>query len=160
MKLNSFVSYLRYRLDTDSAFGMIFYPTPLYKFTASDDILLEESIIYKHNENWEFVGGFSYLYAGAMPKTNDLIKPYDKFLYKAFRLDIPEQGIYQSPLLGNFGFNPLTYSNLAGFLQTTYSNERLTLLLGVRYDRHSEYKSKTNPRIAGIFNITENGRRR
>jgi outer membrane cobalamin receptor len=90
-----------------------------------------------------------------MPKTNDLIKPFDEELYKPFSKDIPERGIYQSLLLGDFGFNPLTYSNLAGFLQTTYSNKMFTLMMGVRYDAHSEYKSKVNPRIAGLFNINK-----
>lgn len=155
-RLKSFVSYLRYRLDTDSAFGMIFYPTPLYKFTASDDILFEESVIYDHSENWEFVGGLSFQYSGAMPKTNDLVRPFDEELYKPFSKDIPEQGIYQSLLLGDFGFNPLTYSNFAGFLQSTYSTEMFTLMLGIRYDSHSEYESKLNPRIAGLYNISEN----
>jgi hemoglobin/transferrin/lactoferrin receptor protein len=154
-RLKSFVSFLRYRLDTDSAFGMIFYPTPLYKFTASDDILLEESVIYNYNENWEFVGGLSYQYSGAMPKTNDLIKPFDEKLYKPFRKEIPQKGIYQSLLLGDFGFNPLTYNNLAGFLQGTYSTKSFTLMMGIRYDDHSEYESKINPRIAGLYNITK-----
>ncbi len=154
-RLKSFVSYLRYRLDTDSAFGMIFYPTPLYKFTASDDILFEESVIYDYNENWEFVGGLSYQYSGAMPKTNDLIRPFDEEFYKPFSKDIPERGIYQSLLLGDFGFNPLTYSNFAGFLQGTYSTKMFTLMMGVRYDDHSEYESKFNPRIAGLYNISE-----
>ncbi len=154
-RFKSFVSFLRYRLDTDSAFGMIFYPTPLYKFTASDDILLEESVIYDHNENWEFVGGLSYQFSGAMPKTNDLIKPFDEELYRPFGKDIPQRGIYQSLLLGDFGFNPLTYSNLAGFLQGTYSTNRFTLMMGIRYDDHSEYENKINPRIAGLFNISE-----
>ena len=155
LRLKSFVSFLQYRLDTDSAFGMIFYPTPLYKFTASDDILFEESVIYDHNENWEFVGGLSYQYSGAMPKTNDLIKPFDDELYKPFSNEIPERGIYQSLLLGDFGFNPLTYSNLAGFLQSTYSTNKFTLMMGIRYDNHSEYESKVNPRIAGLYNITK-----
>jgi outer membrane receptor for ferrienterochelin and colicin len=155
-RLKSFVSFLRYRLDTDSAFGMIFYPTPLYKFTASDDILFEESVIYDYNENWEFVGGLSYQYSGAMPKTNDLIKPFDEELYKPFSKDIPERGIYQSLLLGDFGFNPLNYNNFAGFLQSTYSTKMLTLMMGIRYDNHSEYERKVNPRIAGLYNITKN----
>jgi hemoglobin/transferrin/lactoferrin receptor protein len=156
VRFNSFVSYLKYRLDTESAFGMIFYPTPLYKFTASDDILFEESIIYDYSENWEFVGGLSYQYSGAMPKTNDLIKPFDDKLYKPFSKNIPEQGVYQSLLLGDFGFNPLTYSNFAGFLQTTYSSRMFTIVMGIRYDYHSEYESKTNPRIAGLYNISKN----
>ena len=155
-RLKSFISLLRYRLDTDSAFGMIFYPTPLYKFTASDDILFEESIIYDYSENWEFVGGLSFQYSGAMPKTNDLIKPFDDELYKPFSKDIPERGIYQSSLLGDFGFNPLTYSNFAGFLQATYSNQIFTLMMGIRYDDHSEYESKANPRIAGLYKIGKN----
>ena len=113
LRFNSFLSFLQYRLDTDSAFGMIFYPSPLYKFTASDDIMFEESVIYDYNDNWEFVGGLSYQYSGAMPKTNDLIRPFDEDFYKPFSKDIPEQGIFQSLLLGNFGFNPLTYSNFA-----------------------------------------------
>lgn len=156
LKLNSFVSFLQYRLDTESAFGMIFYPTLLYKFTASDDILFEESVIYDFNENWEFVGGLSYQYSGAMPKTNDLIKPFDDELYKPFSKDIPKQGIYQSFLLGDFGFNPLTYSNFAGFLQSTYSTKMFKLMVGIRYDNHSEYESKINPRIAGLYNINKN----
>jgi len=156
LRLNSFASYLQYRLDTESAFGLIYYPTPLYKFTASDDILFEESVIYDYNENWEFVGGLSYQYSGAMPKTNDLIKPFDDELYRPFSKDIPEQGIYQSLLLEDFGFNPLTYSNFAGFLQTTYSNKMFTLMMGIRYDDHSEYESKTNPRLAGLYNINKN----
>ncbi len=155
LRLNSFVSYLRYRLDTDSAFGMIFYPTPLYKFTASDDILFEESIIYEFNEYLEFVGGLSYQYSGAMPKSNDLIKPFDDEFYKPFSKDIPERGIYQALLLGDFGFNPLTYTNFAGFLQGTYSTKMFTLMMGIRYDNHSEYESKVNPRLAALYNITK-----
>jgi outer membrane receptor for ferrienterochelin and colicin len=155
-RLNSFVSLLNYRLDTDSAFGMIYYPSLLYKFTASDDILLEESVIYKYNENWEFVGGLNFQYSGAMPKTNDLIKPFDDEFYKPFSKDIPERGVYQSELLGDFGFNPLTYSNFAGFLQSTYSTQRFTLMMGVRFDDHSEYESKLNPRLAGLYNIGKN----
>ncbi|MFC2141770.1 TonB-dependent receptor plug domain-containing protein [Acidobacteriota bacterium] len=156
LRLNSFVSFLKYRLDTDSAFGMIFYPTPLYKFTASDDIMFEESLIYDYSENLEFVGGLSYQYSGAMPKSNDLIKPFDEELYKPFSKDVPERGIYQSLLLGDFGFNPLNYSNFAGFLQGTYSTELFTLMMGIRYDDHSEYESKINPRIAGLYKFNRN----
>ncbi len=153
-KFNSFVSYLRYRLDTKSAFGMIFYPTPLYKYTASDDILFEETVVYNFTKNLEIVGGLSYQYSGAMPKSNDLIKPFDEDFYKPFSKDIPERGVYQSPLLEDFGWNPLTYYNIGGFIQGTYSTEKFTAMLGIRYDDHSEYKSKSNPRIAGLYNIS------
>jgi outer membrane receptor protein involved in Fe transport len=85
-----------------------------------------------------------------MPKSNDLIKPFDGDFYKPFSTDIPEQGIYQSSLFGDFGWNPLTYYNVGGFLQGTYSTEMFTLMAGARYDDHSEYESKVNPRIASI----------
>ena len=92
LTLDSDISYLHYRLDTKSAFGMIFYPTPLYKFTASDDILIDENVVYKFNRNLEFVGGFSYQFSGAMPKSNDLIKPFDADFYNPFSRNIPEKG--------------------------------------------------------------------
>jgi hemoglobin/transferrin/lactoferrin receptor protein len=155
LKFNTALSYLRYRLDNESAFGMIFYATPLYKYMASDDILLEETVIYNINDKLEFVGGLSGQYSGAMPKTNDLTKPFDEDLYKPFSDDIPSQGAYQSPLLGDFGFNPLTYYNIAGFLQGTYVTKLYTLMAGLRYDYHSEYENKVTPRIAGLINITE-----
>jgi len=154
-KLSSFVSYVRYRLDTESAFGMIFYPTPLYKFVASDDILFEENVIYNLDDNVELVGGLSCQYSGAMPKSNDLIKPFDDKFYKPFSTDIPEQGLYQSRLLGDFGWNPLTYYNFGVFLQGTYATEMFTLMMGARYDVNSEYQNKINPRLAGLFNISE-----
>ena len=153
LTLTGFVSYLRYRLDTDSAFGMIYYPSPLYKFTASDDILVEGSAIYGLTERWELVGGLTYQYSGAMPKTNDLTRPFDGPSYEAFSTDRPEPGTYQSALLGDFGFNPLTYHNLGGFFQTTYSARRYSLVAGVRFDGHSEYRNKTNLRLAGRYDI-------
>lgn len=155
VSFNTALSYLRYRLDNESAFGMIFYSTPLYKFMASDDILLEETILYNVNDKLEFVGGVSGQYSGSLPKTNDLIKPFDENFYKPFSDDIPAQGIYQSPLLGDFGFNPLTYYNIAGFIQGTYAIDMFTLMAGLRYDYHSEYETKITPRIAGLFNITK-----
>ena len=78
-----------------------------------------------------------------------------KIFYKPFSKDVPTQGIYQSPLLKNFGWNPLTYYNLGGFIQGSYSTEKFTAMLGIRYDDHSEYESKSNPRIAGLYNINK-----
>ena len=155
LKFNSFVSYMRCRLDTKSAFGMIFYPTPLYKYTASDDIMFEESVVYNFTKNLEIVGGGSYQYSGAMPKSNDLIKSFDEGFYKPFGKNIPERGVYQSQLIEDFGWNPLTYYNIGGFIQGTYSMEKFAVMLGIRYDDHSEYESKLNPRVAGLFNINK-----
>jgi len=153
--LTSFLSYLRYRLDRQSAFGIVFYSTPLYKYQASDDILWEEVLNYQFSESLEFLGGLSYQYSGAIPKTNDLTKPIDESFYSAFSTDIPAQGQYQNRLFGDFGFNPLTYYNYGAFLQTSYSKDFFSLVGGLRFDDHSEYESTLNPRIAGLVNFSK-----
>lgn len=154
--IKSFVTYIRYRLDPQSAFGMIFYPNPLYKFTASDDIILEENLIYMPVENLEIGGGISYQLSGAMPKTNDLIKPFDENFYHPFSLDIPARGVYQSQLLGDFGFNPIKYNNFGTYLQASYSGKKVTAVFGIRYDDHSEYGNNWNPRAALMYRFLEN----
>jgi len=49
----------------------------------------------------------------------------------------------------------LTYTNIGGFAQITYSNEKFTFITGGRFDNHSNYGSSFNPRIAGLFNVTD-----
>lgn len=151
---NTNLSYLNYRLDTKSAFGMIFYEKPLYKYQASDDILFEEVAVYSLNDNFEFVGGLSYQYSGGLPKTNDLDIEFDSGFYKPFSTDLPARGKYQHEVFGDFGFNPLTYNNIGVFLQGTYTNSLITIMAGGRYDNHSEYGSSFNPRIAAQFNLS------
>lgn len=149
-------SYLNYRMDTESAFAMIFYSKPLYKYMASDDILIEEVANFAMSDNVEFVGGISFQYSGAMPKTNDLDIPFDDDFYTPFSTEKPDWGVYQDSLFKDFGFNPLTYSNIGSFLQTTYNTEKLTLIGGVRFDSHSEYGKTFNPRFAAQFKATSN----
>lgn len=156
IRLTSMLSYLSYRLDNNSAFGMIFYPDPLYKFTGSDDMLFEETAVFSLTDKLEVVGGVSLQYSGAMPKTNDLTRPFDTEEYRPYSTSIPESGVYQSESLGDFGFNPLTYYNFGGFALSTYSDDLLTVTGGIRYDMHSEYENKIDPRIAALVNITRN----
>ncbi|MCP4181694.1 MAG: TonB-dependent receptor plug domain-containing protein, partial [bacterium] len=111
------LSYLRYRMDEKTAFGLIFYPTPLYKYLASDDILVEEIINFNISDNFDVVGGVSFQYSGALPKTNDLTIPFSPSFYKPFSTNLPEQGKFQAALLEDFGFNPLKYYNIGSFLE-------------------------------------------
>lgn len=155
VKFNTFVSYLRYRLDTNSAFSLIYYPTPLYKYTASDDIMFEENMVYNISKNFEIVGGISYIYSGALPKSNDLVKPFDRHFYTPFSQDVPSRGEFQSPLLEDFGWNPLTYYNIGGYIQGTYTFKNVVATYGLRHDNHSEYENKTNPRVAALLKLNK-----
>ncbi len=154
--LKSSVSWLQYRLDTRSCFGIISYAVPFYKYQAGDDVIWEEVGVYKFNDNIEFVAGGTFTYSGAMPKSSDFFGgPFDEDFYESFSTKIPPLGVYLDSLFGKFGFNPLTYTNIGGFAQFTYTHEKFTLITGGCYDKHSTYGSSLNPRVSALFNITD-----
>ncbi len=149
------LSYLSYRLDNSSSFRMIFEGGDmgkLYKYSASDDILLDEVLGFNITSNLELIGGFSARFSGNLPKTNDLVEPFGKNLYKPFSTNVD----YNNPLFGKFGINPVNFYNLAGFLQLFYDLGKITFVLGDRYDYNSLFGSKNNPRLAAIYKIKSN----
>jgi hemoglobin/transferrin/lactoferrin receptor protein len=151
--LNTNFSFLHYRMDNSSYFSTIYsnkdpltygYVNKSYKFQASDDFLFEEVLVWNPLKTLEFVGGFSFQFSGAFPKTNDLETPFNENDYKPFSTKKPPL----DPFYRDFGYNPIVYNNLAGFLQGVYSTPRFTFMGGARYDIHSEYGSSINPRVA------------
>ncbi|MFA5778872.1 MAG: TonB-dependent receptor [Elusimicrobiota bacterium] len=46
-------------------------------------------------------------------------------------------------------------NNYAGFIQRTFEINKLSLTPGIRYDYNSSYKDSTNPRVAGVYKLTE-----
>ncbi len=149
------LSYLSYRLNNASTFRMIFEAGDrgkLYKYAASDDILLDEVLNYNINSNFELTGGFSIQVSGNLPKTNDLVEPFEKSLYTPFSTDVN----YHDPLTGKFGINPVNFYNVAGFLQLFYKLNKFTFVLGDRYDYNSLFGTKNNPRIAIMYKIKNN----
>ena len=149
------LSYLTYRLDNSSSFRMIIDAGDmgkLYKYAASDDILLDEVLNYNILSNLDLTGGFSIQFSGNLPKTNDLSEPFGKTLYSPFSTDVN----YSDPLLGKFGINPVNFYNIGGFLQLFYKMNKFTFVIGDRYDYNSLYGSKNNPRIALMYEIRNN----
>lgn len=144
------VSYLKYRLDTRSAFKFTFLPTNSYKFAASDDLMLEEIVIYNLSEDTELMGGAVFQAFSSMPKTNDLSEPFDRADYRPFRNLIPTP----DPVLGDFGYNPRSETNLASFVQLTNTGRKHTLMASARIDHHSRYKTSFSPRISFLVNMT------
>ncbi|MCB1142431.1 MAG: TonB-dependent receptor [Leptospiraceae bacterium] len=147
---NTNLSYNQYRLDNSSNYNLKFEKSPLYKFMGSDDVLFEQTAIYKLMKEVEILGGFSYQYSGAFPKTNDLKLPFNENFYKPFSSKLPPS----DPDLGNFGNNPLRFQNKGGFLQTTINIQNTTIIAGARYDKNSLYEGSFNPRIALIYKLT------
>ncbi len=147
-------SYLRYRLDEQSSYGIIYdggVGGQGYKFAASDDIILEELVTYRPLPQLEFVGGIYFQYSGNLPKLNDLASPFDPSEYEAFSTSLPEP-----PLpLNNFGYNPIVFTNVAGFLQVYWVIRNFTIMASDRYDYNSIYGSYNNPRLAFLFKLTD-----
>lgn len=153
LSLRSHLGYLSYRLDINSAFGMTIDDDKLYKYQASDDISIEELINYNASEHLSFSGGASFRLSSALPKTNDLTKSFDPKYYKPFDIKIPPKGIFQDTVLGNFGFNPLTYSNTGVFIHGVYSTKKLKISIGGRMDYHSVYGKDFYHRFAFLYHI-------
>jgi hemoglobin/transferrin/lactoferrin receptor protein len=147
------LSYLLYRLDNQSSFRFIYdYGDNgrVYKYMASDDLLLEEILSYSVRPQFEITTGFSGQYSGNLPKTNDLSEPFDTEKYKPFSEEVDAD----DPLLGSFGVNPVTFYNLAGFLQMFYKTGKLSFIAGTRLDHHSLFGSAINPRVGIQYKIS------
>ena len=143
-------SLLHYRLDNNSSFRMIFETGDrgkLYKYAASDDFLVEDIFSFLLNPSFELTAGASFQFSGNLPKTNDLFEPFHPKDYGIFSESIK----INDPLLGNFGFNPINFSNGGIFAQVYHEIFKFSYILGVRYDNHSLFGSSVNPRIAFMY---------
>lgn len=154
---NTNLSYLRYRLDENTTIGRTYGPSDkVYQYAASDDIFIEQLLIYAPLDNLELIGGASYQHSGNLPTTNDLDQPFQKPQYKAFRKDKPPP----HPLMGDFGYNPIVFNNVAGFFQLFWNYRDFSVIAGLRQDYNSLYGGTTNPRVAVLYKANPNTRLR
>lgn len=144
-------SYLSYRMDNNSSFGLTFLNDQdnAYIYSASDDILLEQLLTYSPITNLELVSGVSIQMSSAMPVTNYLSEPFKSSNYEPFTSDeFDTVLVYQ-----DFGLNQVNYYNTSAFLQFYYVLKRLTLMGGFRYEGNSLYGTNFNPRIAMLYKL-------
>ena len=146
------VSYLRYRMDRNSSLGVNYREERRsYIYEASDDLYFEQLLTFTPNRKWEFVSGFTFQFSGNLPRTNELLAPFDESNYRSYRTAmIPEH-----PLYGDFGYNPITYSQSALFVQAYYLAKRWTLMGGLRYDRGSQFDENLNPRLGILYKLSQ-----
>ena len=128
-----------------------------YKYERNRTIKIEEQFSYKFSDKFIAVGGASYEFVNAIPKTSDLPYQYDE------TKSPDEQNIYYpgtnvTDLNGNDltimqDIYNLDYYNIGSYLQLQYQAfKKLTITAGTRYDYNSRYKSTINPRIGLVYN--------
>lgn len=141
-------SSLNYRMDNSTSESLTFidYSDLIYRYSAGNDILLEQIITYIPLNELELVGGISYQFSGNLPQTSYLLEPFDHQNYSAFGLSVHSN----DTVSGGFGLNPITYHNRSVFGQAYYSFKKFRFMAGLRWDYNSLYKNSFSPRLAAI----------
>jgi len=142
-------SSLAYRMDNNSNMGITFMDNTdvAYRYSASNDILLEQVFTFLPLTGLEMAGGFSWQRSGNLPVTNYSLTPFNTDLYTSYST----QSTFNDPLLGSFGYNPLIFSNTSGFAQFYYNIKKFRVLGGIRYDNNTLYGNRTSPQIALLY---------
>ena len=151
---SSQLSVLSYAMDNNSSQGVTFLENrdKLYRYSASNDFLFEQTFSASPVRNLEVIGGFSYNQSGALPVTNFLAKPFDEADYNLFRVEVN----LEDSLSGKFGYYPTSFNTLSGFLQSYYRVGKFRLLGGLRYDRNSRYGQALSPQLALLHKTNRN----
>lgn len=125
-----------------------------YKYARDKTLKIEEQFNYNFSEKVNLVGGLSFEYFNAIPKTCDLPYEYDES--KA----VDEQDVYYpGSNVNNQSGNDLTilqdvyelkYNNIGSYIQLQAEIiKNISLTAGTRFDHNSRYGSTFNPR-AGL----------
>ncbi len=144
------LAWLNYRLSNQSSFGMLEKTGETgeaYKYSASDDILLEEQLTFLPAKGLELIAGLTYQYSGNLPVTNNLGSPFETDDYHPFSTDI----IQDTSILGDFGYNPVTFHRGGAYLHFSYQIKRFTFFGGFRTEYHSLFDFSHSPRIALMY---------
>lgn len=141
-------SHSFYEVDPSSKFNNLFSNyADGYKFARSDKTQLDGQINFEWNEDNKIVIGGVMESVSSLPKTTDLINPYDP------NLTSEEQVLYYGGTNDSLPVNiyNIKYSNLGAFIQYRRSwNDQFDSILGVRYDDNSQYGSSVNPRAGFV----------
>ena len=142
-------SALSYRMDNSSNESLTYidYTDKLYRYSAGNDILLEQIVTIIPKNNFEIVAGISYQFSGNLPQTNYLYQPFDPEDYSSFSTGVR----VNDSITGSFGINPINFHNTSLFAQAYYSINKFRLMAGLRWDNNSIYNSSLSPRLAAIF---------
>lgn len=148
------LSYLWHRMNNGTALAVNYQNGGnglAYLYEASDDIFAEQLLTWHPVQNLEVLAGASFQYSGNLPRTNELLQPFDVNKYSPFSTSLP----VPNPYWGHFGYNPLTFSNLAGFVQLYWNWRRFNIIAGTRADHNSLFGTTINPRVAAMYRFSD-----
>lgn len=150
------ISNVAYSMDDNSNMGVTFidYTDKVYRYSAGNDILLEQLFTFMPTKELEVITGVTYQYSGNLPQTDFLDSPFDSRLYRPFSTNVE----FSDSVSGKFGINPLNFTNLSVFIQSYYSYESFRFMAGIRIDNNSVYGSSVSPRLAGLYILNKKTR--
>ncbi len=156
--LNSTISAQEFKVHPHSLFlNQYAGYLDAYKYERDRTIKIEEQFNYSYSEKFIVIGGASYEFINAIPKTSDLPFEYDESKSPEDQ-NIYYPGTNVTDLNGNDltiiqDIYNLNYYNIGSYLQLQYQIfDELTITAGTRYDYNSRYKSTMNPRIGLVYN--------
>ncbi len=143
---------LTYNMDNNSSQGVTFMVNSdkAYRYSASNDLEISQIFSMSPTKNIEIVAGFSYNQSGNLPVTNYLDKPFEKSKYIPYSQAVD----LTDTLLGEFGINPVVFSNISGFLQSYMKWKKFRFLGGLRYDINTRYGNRFSPQLSALHKTT------
>ena len=149
------INSLAYRMDNNSSQSLTqnSLSEKAYRYSASNDIELSQVFTATLFGRIESVAGLSYMRSGNLPTTNYLYAPFDKRYYSPFSSTVDPA--FSSPF-GQFGINPVVFSNTSAFLQFYTSWKKFRFLAGLRNDIHTLVSSNNfSPHLAVLHKTSD-----
>jgi len=144
--------FLSYFMDNTSSMGLTRLASDrAYLYSQSHDMLFEQLFTLIPSTNSEIIIGGAYQASDNLPLTSFMEKPFERSWY-----NVTESSIPSHPLMGKFGFNPMSFHNISAFAQGFSVYNRFHFLAGLRFDANSLYGSSLNPRIALLYKLNSN----
>ena len=144
------LSFLNYAMDNSSSMGLTKLESDrAYLYSQSVDVLFEQLLTYAPTTNSEIVLGGSYQASSSLPLTSFMDRPFNpRWFNPSGTSSIPPH-----PVMGRFGFNPISYHNFSVFSQGFAMYRRFNFIAGLRWDANSMYGQSVSPRIAILYKI-------
>ena len=143
----SLLYYSNYELDPSSKYHNVLSDyRDAYKYANGRKLSAEQLFVYDYNPEHTIVGGFVFEDLQSIPQTPDLPSRFDvnKPLYA--------QDFYYGGTDLPISIDDIAYKNYALYLQAHSGwNDKISTIMGLRYDYSSRYKSTVNPRFGLVY---------
>lgn len=139
--------YSDYELNPESKYRNIFSDfRDAYKYAQGTKLSAEQLFVYDYSPEHTIVGGLVFEDLQSMPQTSDLPRRFD--------IDKPlfAQNFYYNNTDLPIGIDDVEYTNSAIYLQAHSAwNDKISTIMGLRYDYSSRYDSVINPRFGLVY---------